>query len=108
MKIRHYLLLIMTILAIGFLQPLIMLIGGMTLITGVLAWIYSDLPPEKQNAWEAKLAQAMQQATAGLRKQPNPPPPVLNAQQVHKIIHPSHEELEQLKDPEQLSEPKPK
>jgi len=94
----------MTILAIGFLQPLIMLIGGMTLITGVLAWIYSDLPPEKQNAWEAKMAQVMQQATAGLRKQPNPPPPVLSEQQVHKITHPPRQDSEPLKNSDKPSD----
>lgn len=94
----------MTILAVGFLQPLIMLIGGMTLITGVVAWIYSDLPPEKQNAWEAKMAQAMQQATAGLRKQPTSPPPVLSAQQVHKITHPHDEDADRLTDSDKLSD----
>ncbi|MEZ5584324.1 MAG: hypothetical protein R3F37_17640 [Candidatus Competibacteraceae bacterium] len=40
------------------------------------------------------MAQVMQQATAGLRKQPNPSRPVLSTQQVHKITYPSQADLE--------------
>jgi hypothetical protein len=80
----------MTILAIGFLQPLVMLIGGFTLIAGVLAWIYADLPEERQNAWEARVAHFMEQLTAGLRKQPKPgTAPPLDAELLPKITRSS-------------------
>ncbi|MCP5425732.1 MAG: hypothetical protein H6970_11815 [Gammaproteobacteria bacterium] len=100
MKIKHIMLLIITVLTIGFLQPLVMLIGGFTLIAGVLAWIYSDLPPEKQNAWESRIAHFMEQLRNGLRKQPKPyaDTPILDSEPRPKIKRstPVREELVQV------------
>jgi hypothetical protein len=67
LKIRHYLLVLLTLLAIAFLQPLVLLFGGVTLLAGVMAFIYSDLPPERQDAWEMKLSDWFGQLRSTLR-----------------------------------------
>lgn len=67
MKIRHYLLVLLTLLVIAFLQPLVLLFGGVTLLAGVMAFIYSDLPPERQDAWEMKLSDWFGQLRSTLR-----------------------------------------
>ncbi|MFO1428776.1 MAG: hypothetical protein U1F76_01340 [Candidatus Competibacteraceae bacterium] len=70
MKIRHYLLLILTLLGIAFLQPLILLLGGVTLLGGVIAFIYADMSPESQRAWEQRIGGLFRQLHLSLSKQP--------------------------------------
>ena len=70
MKIRHYLLIAFTVIAIAFFQPLILLLGGVTLIIGVTALIYSDLTPEAQDACDNKIVQLLNQARSFLRRNP--------------------------------------
>lgn len=72
MKIRHYLLLILTLLGIAFLQPLILLLGGVTLLAGVIAFIYADMSPESQRAWEQRISGLFRQLRLSLSKQPQP------------------------------------
>ena len=72
MKIRHYLLLILTLLGIAFLQPLILLLGGVTLLGGVIAFIYSDMTPESQRVWEQRISGLFRQLHLSLSKQPKP------------------------------------
>lgn len=72
MKIRHYVLILLTLLTIAFAQPLVLFLGGLTLVGGVMALIYSDLPPEKQDAWEKGLTELIPRLLAGLKRQPKP------------------------------------
>ena len=72
MKIRHYLLLILTLLGIAFLQPLILLLGGVTLLGGVIAFIYADMSPESQRDWEQRISGLFRQLHLSLSKQPQP------------------------------------
>lgn len=72
MKIRHYLLVLLTLLTIAFAQPLVLFLGGLTLIGSVTAFIFSDLPPEKQDMWERKLNELIQRLLGNLKKQPKP------------------------------------
>ncbi len=67
LKIRHYLLIIVTLLTIAFLQPLVLFLGNFTLIAGVMALIFADLPPERQDAWEMKVAGLLKQLRTALR-----------------------------------------
>ena len=67
MKIRHYLLIIVTLLTIAFLQPLVLFLGNFTLIAGVMALIFADLPPERQDAWERKVMGFLKQLSLALR-----------------------------------------
>ena len=69
MKIRHYFLLILTLLTIAFLQPLVLLLGGFTLVGGVAAFIFADLPPENQDAWEMKVTSLLKQLRLLLTRQ---------------------------------------
>ena len=73
MKLRHYLLIAFTVTAIAFFQPLILLLGGVTLIIGVAALIYSDLTPEAQDACENKIVELLEQARSFLRRNPRGP-----------------------------------
>lgn len=68
MKIRHYVLVLLTLLTIAFAQPLVLFLGGLTLIGSVCAFIFSDLPPEKQDIWERKLNELLQRLLSNLRK----------------------------------------
>ena len=72
MKIRHYLLLLLTLLGIAFLQPLILLLGGVTLLGGMITFIYSDMTPESQRAWEQRISGLFRQLHLSLSKQPQP------------------------------------
>lgn len=72
MKIKHYLLLIITLLIIAFCQPLVLLLGGFTLLGGVAAFIYVDLPPDSQDAWETKLTDWLKQARLVLTRPAQP------------------------------------
>ena len=73
MKLRHYLLIAFTVTAIAFFQPLILLLGGVTLIIGVTALIYSDLTPEAQDTCENKIIELLDQARSFLRRNPRGP-----------------------------------
>jgi hypothetical protein len=68
LKIRHYVLVLLTLLTIAFAQPLVLFLGGLTLIGSVTAFIFSDLPPEKQDVWERKLNEFIQRLLGNLRK----------------------------------------
>jgi hypothetical protein len=69
LKIRHYGLLILTLLTIAFLQPLVLLLGGFALLGGVAAFIFADLPPENQDAWEMKVTGLLKQLRLVLTRQ---------------------------------------
>lgn len=62
-------LILVTLLTIAFAQPLVLFLGGLTLVGGVMALIYSDLPPEKQDAWERGLTEFIPRLLAGLKRQ---------------------------------------
>ena len=72
MKIKHYLILILTLLSIAFLQPLILLLGGITLLGGMIAFVYADMPPESQRAWELRITGLLKQLQSALSRQPQP------------------------------------
>lgn len=55
MKIRHILLILLALLTIGFLQPLVSFLGGLTLLLGIGALVFRDLPPKNQDALERHL-----------------------------------------------------
>jgi len=55
MKLRHILLALLALLAIAFMQPLVTLLGGLTLLLGVGGLIYRDLSPASQDAVERRL-----------------------------------------------------
>jgi hypothetical protein len=65
-------LVLLTLLTIAYAQPLVLFLGGLTLIGSVTAFIFSDLPPEKQDMWERKLNELIQRLLGNLRKQPKP------------------------------------
>ncbi len=56
MKLRHYLLMLMVVLIIGFLERLVFLVGGLTLLIGMMLIIYGDLTPEAQASLERRIA----------------------------------------------------
>ncbi len=91
MKIRHYLLLILTLLSVAFLQPLILLLGGITLLGGVIAFIYADMPPESQRAWELRITGLFKQLQLALSRQPQPPDATGNQRQ--PLDNPGRREL---------------
>lgn len=55
MKIRHILLVGLTVLAIAFMQPLVTFLGGLTLLLGVGALIFRDLTPASQDTVERRV-----------------------------------------------------
>ncbi|MDQ2695248.1 MAG: hypothetical protein M3Z21_07705 [Pseudomonadota bacterium] len=70
MKIRHYALAALAVAAVVFLQPLVVLFGNLMLLGGVLAYIYRDLPPPQQDAWDRRIALWMQAARSALKRPP--------------------------------------
>lgn len=64
MKLRHILLLVLAALAIAFMQPLISLLGGLTLLLGVGGLIFRDLSPARQDAVERRLLGWLRRARA--------------------------------------------
>ena len=56
MRLKHYLLLALTVILIAFGQPFIVFLGNLLVICGALAYVYSDLSPEAQDAYEQKIS----------------------------------------------------
>ncbi len=65
MKIRHILFLFLALSAIAFMQPLVSLLGALTLLMGVGALIYRDLSPAAQNAVERQVLGWLRRIRAG-------------------------------------------
>ena len=65
MKIRHILFLLLALSAIAFMQPLVSFLGGLTLLLGVGAMIYRDLPPAGQDAVERRVLAWLRRTRAG-------------------------------------------
>ena len=65
MKIRHILFLLLALSAIAFMQPLVSFLGGLTLLLGVGAVIYRDLPPAGQDAVERRVLAWLRRTRAG-------------------------------------------
>lgn len=62
MKIRHILLILVALLTIGFLQPLVSFLGGLTLLLGMGILVFRDLPPKTQDALERHLLGLLRRA----------------------------------------------
>lgn len=67
MRIKHYLLILLVLLMIAFMQPLIVFLGNLLLIVAAGAYIYSDMTPEAQARYEHKLTDLLDRARHGLR-----------------------------------------
>jgi len=65
LKIRHILFLLLALSAIAFMQPLVSFLGGLTLLLGVGAVIYRDLPPAGQDAVERRVLAWLRRTRAG-------------------------------------------
>lgn len=68
MRLKHYLLLALTMLVIAFFQPFIVFLGNLIVIGSALAYVYSDLSPEAQDAYEQKLRDFMSHISSTLRR----------------------------------------
>lgn len=68
MRIKHYLLIILTVCLIAFFQPVVIFLGNLLVIVAAAAYIYSDMTPEAQDAYEQKLANALGQVRSSLRR----------------------------------------
>lgn len=64
MKLKHILLALLALLAIAFMQPLVTLLGGLTLLLGAGGLIYRDLSPASQDAAERRLLGWLRRARA--------------------------------------------
>jgi hypothetical protein len=67
MRIKHYLLIILTLILIAFFQPLVIFLGNLLVIVAAGAYIYSDMTPEAQDTYERKLADALGHVRRSLR-----------------------------------------
>jgi hypothetical protein len=67
MRIKHYLLIILTLILIAFFQPLVIFLGNLLVIVAAGAYIYSDMKPEAQDAYERKLTNALHKVRRSLR-----------------------------------------
>ena len=95
MKVRHILLAGLAVLAIAFLQPLVTFVGGLTLLLGVGALIFRDLPPVGQEAVERRVLGWLRRARGGAaesdrtstapRQIPTPAEPGLPGQRPRRI-----------------------
>ncbi len=72
MKIRHFLLALLAVLAIAFMQPLITFLGGLTLLLGVGALIFRDLTPAGQDAVESRVLGWLRRARSGSAAESSP------------------------------------
>lgn len=68
MKIRHILLILLALLTIGFLQPLVSFLGGLTLLLGIGTLVFRDLPPKNQDALERHLLGLLRRARGGAQQ----------------------------------------
>jgi len=75
LKIRHILLILLALLTIGFLQPLVSFLGGLTLLLGIGTLVFRDLPPKNQDALERHLLGLLRRARGSVQQpaeaQPN-------------------------------------
>ena len=67
MRLKHYLLLALAVLLIAFFQPFVVFLGNFIVIVGALAYVYSDLTPEAQDAYEQKLSDFFARIRSSLR-----------------------------------------
>jgi hypothetical protein len=56
MRLKHYLILTLTVVMIGFFQPFVAFLGNLIVIGAALAYVYSDLAPEAQDVYEQRFA----------------------------------------------------
>ncbi|MDS4021306.1 MAG: hypothetical protein RKR03_12475 [Candidatus Competibacter sp.] len=73
LKIRHIVLALLAVLAIAFMQPLVSFLGGLTLLLGVGALIFRDLPPAGQEAIERRVLGWLRRVRAGSTPETDPP-----------------------------------
>lgn len=73
MRIKHYLLILLTMTVIAFMQALVVFLGNLMVIGGVLAYIYADLPPAVQDDYERRVGQALGQVRDFLRRKQQQP-----------------------------------
>ena len=71
MRIKHYLLIILTMAVIAFFQPLVVFLGNLVVIIGAGAYIYTDLPPALQDHYERRIARGLAQLRQLLRRNPS-------------------------------------
>lgn len=67
MRWKHYLLIALTVLLIAFFQPFIVFLGNLIVIGAALAYVYSDMSPEAQDAYEQKFANWLKGIRQSLR-----------------------------------------
>ncbi|MDX1607355.1 MAG: hypothetical protein R3202_14275, partial [Candidatus Competibacterales bacterium] len=72
MRIKHYFLILLTLVVIAFFQPFVVFLGNLIVILAVGAYIYSDLTPEAQDAYEQKLGRGLAQVRHTLRRHKTP------------------------------------
>lgn len=72
MRIKHYLLIMLVLLMIAFMQPLIVFLGNLLLIVAAAAYIYSDMTPEAQTRYEQKAGDLLDKVRHGLRSKRPP------------------------------------
>lgn len=68
MRIKHYLLIMLTMAVIAFFQPLVVFLGNLAVILGAGAYIYTDLPPTVQDHYERRIAWGLTQLRQLLRR----------------------------------------
>jgi len=73
LKIRHALFTLLAVLAIAFMQPLVFFVGGLTLLLGVGALIFRDLPPADQDAIERRIVGWLRRARFSRTLEIEPP-----------------------------------
>lgn len=89
MKIKHYLLIVFTFVLIAFFQPLVMFLGNLMIIVALVAYIYSDLPPAAQDAYELKFLRMLRKARDGMRNphtEPEPIPEVAKPSMIGRLL----------------------
>lgn len=67
MRFKHYLLITLTLIVIAFFQPLVIFLGNLLVIVAAGAYIYSDMTPEAQDAYERKLSETFGSIRRSLR-----------------------------------------
>lgn len=67
MRFKHYLLIALTLIVIAFFQPLVIFLGNLLVIVAAAAYIYSDMTPEAQDAYERKLSETFGSIRHSLR-----------------------------------------